>query len=341
MATIRKYIFWIDTSGVKTYKFSTDNSYVLLKINGQAVFSEGLSDNFWDKFDNNTAILDDEYIDFCFLSDTEIHIPWLPYQQNPQTTWNKKQIIDFCTKYIKTSPCYRINYYEGKYFIAQSGNVIRDSDITDIYVKCLPELTIDDEADYRSTQGRKRDISRDTEALPAPRQVVVDIKKRSEEPSYHHTDKNIISDEDIPQTSIDEVVPNKKESKYSDDTQEYHKLIDVIQDFKRQGINNIDDILKILRSKVECAPTRGQSTPMVADRDTKKDRSECEPYYSSESDNKTDKMPLPKQEAKTPVRSRTISEYQRTINYTDDSNDKEDDPILAYYTKKINNIRNR
>lgn len=146
MITTRKYIFFINAQGVRTYKALQDSgSYKLVKHNGQEVFAAGLTVEFWDWFDATTAITADEFIDFCFLSEREIQLPELPYFIAEQTTWDKEQIAEFCRTCLVSSPNFEIHYATGKQFVVQGGNIVQANDTAKLYLQCMPTLNIADE----------------------------------------------------------------------------------------------------------------------------------------------------------------------------------------------------
>lgn len=120
---VRKYLFWKSEDGIRTYKVTKGNTYELLHPLGRDIFPGKNLTDFFSWFHKSAAITEDEYIDFCFLSDEEIESPLLEYSLSSKSSWDKKEISMFCEKYISTNTC-EVIYEKSKSFICQNGNVL-------------------------------------------------------------------------------------------------------------------------------------------------------------------------------------------------------------------------
>ena len=143
--SIRKYIFTINSEGLKTYKVISENKYELRKPNGMDYFPETNINKFFQWFHRDAAITDGEYTDFCFLSETKLdNLSLLKYNSScsSASSWNKQEICDFCEKYLSLDS-YKILYDKDKCFIVQNTNVPDESKIKTLYLKCLPKFSLE------------------------------------------------------------------------------------------------------------------------------------------------------------------------------------------------------
>ena len=90
---VRKYLFWKSEDGIRTYKVTKGNTYELLHPLGRDIFPGKNLTDFFSWFHKSAAITEDEYIDFCFLSDEEIESPLLEYSLNHHGI--KKKLVCF------------------------------------------------------------------------------------------------------------------------------------------------------------------------------------------------------------------------------------------------------
>lgn len=139
---IRKYLFWKNQDGIRTYKVTQKGTFELLKPSGKNVFEENDWTKFFSWFHKSAAITEDEYIDFCFLSDDKIESPLLDYSSSSKSSWDKQEIGIFCEKYIHVDT-YEIYYAEDKSFVCQSGNVLDKNKVKRMYLKCIPEFSVE------------------------------------------------------------------------------------------------------------------------------------------------------------------------------------------------------
>ena len=137
---IRKYLFWKSKDGIRTYKVTQKGTFELMKPSGKDVFEDIDWTAFFSWFHKHAAITDDEYIDFCFLSDEKIESPLLDYCSTSKSSWDKQEIGIFCEKYIHAET-YEIMYSENESFVYQSGNVLNK--VRKMYLKCIPEFSIE------------------------------------------------------------------------------------------------------------------------------------------------------------------------------------------------------
>ena len=142
--SVRKYLFWMNQEGIRTYKVTQKGTFELMKPSGKDVYSGSNIKNFYEWFHKSAAITEDEYIDFCFLSDSEIKSALFDcdYAASTKSSWDKQEIEIFCDKYMNVKT-YEVFYAEDKSFICQSGNVYDKKDIKKLYMKCVPEFSIE------------------------------------------------------------------------------------------------------------------------------------------------------------------------------------------------------
>ena len=149
---IRKYLFWKNQYGIRTYKVTQKGTFELLKPSGKDVFEDADWKNFFSWFHKSAAITEDEYIDFCFLSDEKIEFPLLDYSSSSKSSWDKQEIGIFCEKNIQADT-YEIFYAEDMSFVCQSGNVLDEKNVKRMYLKCIPEFSV--EAKEKVDMGSK------------------------------------------------------------------------------------------------------------------------------------------------------------------------------------------
>ena len=139
---IRKYLFWKSEDGIRTYKVTQKGTFELMKPSGKDVFLGGEWTAFFTWFHKNAAITEDEFIDFCFLSDDKIESPLLEYSTSFKSSWDKQEISAFCDKYIHADT-YEILYSEDKSFVCQIGNVLDRKNVKKMFLKCIPEFSVE------------------------------------------------------------------------------------------------------------------------------------------------------------------------------------------------------
>lgn len=139
---VRKYLFWFCRDGIRTYKVSGKGSFELVKPLGNDYFRGHDLTSFSEWFQKYASITADEYIDFCFLSDQKIESRLLKYSTREKSSWDKTEISTFCAKHIPAS-IYEFIYDEGKSFVCQNGNVYDSGNVRKMYVKCVPEFSVE------------------------------------------------------------------------------------------------------------------------------------------------------------------------------------------------------
>ena len=139
---IRKYLFWKNEDGIRTYKVTQKGTFELMKPSGKDVFEDGEWTKFSSWFQKSAAITEDEYIDFCFLSEEKIESPLLNYSYTSKSSWDKQEISVFCEKYIHADT-YEVFFSEDKSFVCQSGNVLDKKSVKKIFLKCIPEFSLE------------------------------------------------------------------------------------------------------------------------------------------------------------------------------------------------------
>ena len=82
---IRKYLFWKSEDGIRTYKVTQKGTFELMKPSGKDVFPGGEWTAFFTWFHKSAVITEDEFIDFCFLSEDKIESPLLEYSTSSKS----------------------------------------------------------------------------------------------------------------------------------------------------------------------------------------------------------------------------------------------------------------
>lgn len=139
---IRKYLFWKSKDGIRAYKVTQKGTFELMKPSGKDVFANGEWTKFFTWFHKSAAITEDEYIDFCFLSEEKIESPLVEYCSSSKSSWDKQEISIFCEKYIGADT-YEVFYSEDERFVCQSGNVFDKKNVKKLFLKCMPEFSIE------------------------------------------------------------------------------------------------------------------------------------------------------------------------------------------------------
>lgn len=143
---IRKYLFWKSEDGIRTYKVTQKGTFELMKPSGKAVFADCEWTKFFAWFQKSAAITEDECIDFCFLSDEKIDSPLLDYsssfKSSCKSSWDKQEISIFCEKYIHADT-YEVYFTDDKSFVCQNGNVFDKKNVKKIFLKCIPEFSVE------------------------------------------------------------------------------------------------------------------------------------------------------------------------------------------------------
>lgn len=144
---VHKFIFWISEKGIKTYRVKKNDNYELIRYQGNDTYPNSDLKFFFnsDWFTDIASIAEDDYIDFCFLSRMKKEVPKFAYMIGQKSSWNKKDIQKFCEKYIQADNYKVIADSENaeKNFVYQTGNIYEKNQITDIYLKCVPEFSME------------------------------------------------------------------------------------------------------------------------------------------------------------------------------------------------------
>lgn len=139
---IRKYLFWMTAKGIQTYKVTQKGTFKLVYFKGEERYTDTDITKFIKWFNKYASITEDEYIDFCYLSDHPIDSSLFQYKTKEKSSWDKKEISIFCAKYMNIAS-YEIVIDAENSFVCQTGNLTDGDKITKIYLKCLPEFSLD------------------------------------------------------------------------------------------------------------------------------------------------------------------------------------------------------
>lgn len=139
---VRKYIFWLTKKGVKTYKVEQKGKFDLVPYRGDEYYPGTDFEDFAKWFQKTAAIRENEYIDFCYLSDTPIDSSLFDFQTSEKSSWDKGEIDLFCKKEIRISN-YEVYYSESKCFVCQNVDIYPGQTLKKLYVKCVPDFSIE------------------------------------------------------------------------------------------------------------------------------------------------------------------------------------------------------
>ncbi len=146
---VHKFIFWISEKGIKTYRVKKNDNYELIRYQGNDSFPNSDLKFFFDSdwFTDIAAIAEDDSIDFCFLSGRKEEVPNFAYMTEQKSSWNQEEIQKFCEKFIRADNYKIIADSENaeKIFVCQTGNIYEKNQITDIYLKCVPEFAMEED----------------------------------------------------------------------------------------------------------------------------------------------------------------------------------------------------
>ena len=138
---IRKYLFWLEQDGIRTYKMMADKTFKLVRYHGEEICAGVDLPDFLEWFDKTASITKDEFVDFCFLADREIDISLSAYQTMEISSWNKAEILAFCRDYMGDMEACKFFYQKEKCFVCQNGNIFDEKNIKKLYVKCIPKFS--------------------------------------------------------------------------------------------------------------------------------------------------------------------------------------------------------
>ena len=141
--TVRKYLFWMDGDGIKTYKATEKGKFAVLRPAGREVYADTDFTRFFRWFQKSAAIAEDEFIDFCFLSEQPIEFALPEYLCSAKSSWDKPAVMDFCRLYLEFQN-FEVFYSEEKSFVCQSGNVRDKNAVKSLFLKCIPEFCNDE-----------------------------------------------------------------------------------------------------------------------------------------------------------------------------------------------------
>lgn len=139
---VRKYLFWMTDKGIQTYKVTNKGTFELVRFKGEDKYTDTDFSNFVAWFNRNASIAEDEYIDFCYLSDKPVESSLFRHSTKTKSSWDKKEISIFCDRYINADN-YEVIVDEQHSFICQNGNVFNKDNLKKIYLKCVPEFSLE------------------------------------------------------------------------------------------------------------------------------------------------------------------------------------------------------
>lgn len=141
---VHKLMFWISDKGIQTFRIR-NNVYELNRYQGNDYFPKSDLKSFFDSdwFNDISSIGEDDNIDFCFLSEIPIVLPEFQYGMESRSSWSKEDIMTFCEKYTEVEN-YKVLTADGNSFVCQTGNIYGRNQITEMYLRCIPEFSMDE-----------------------------------------------------------------------------------------------------------------------------------------------------------------------------------------------------
>lgn len=152
---IHKYLFLLTEEGIKTYRVreGLDFPYELVKYKGEASYKGDNLDAFFPWFFRTASIVQDDRIDFCFLSDKPMESRVFSYLQDKVSSWNKVEVLKFCEE-IFGDTNYQIMIDENtSCIIHQKSNIYEGTDIKKMYLKCIPDFSPETEEQPDAEDG--------------------------------------------------------------------------------------------------------------------------------------------------------------------------------------------
>lgn len=146
---IHKYLFFISEEGIKTFRVSSASDYELVKFRGETIYNEGGLSDFFEWFNRIASVASDDMIDYCFLSQKPIDFPDFEYLKNKVSSWDKNEVITFCKKNLAVRN-YEIIVDSESSFVCQVANVYNRDNIEKLYLKCIPNFSMQIEEKFDS-----------------------------------------------------------------------------------------------------------------------------------------------------------------------------------------------
>lgn len=138
---IHKFLFWIVEEGIQSYRVTQVSKFEQIKYQGNPYFPSNDIKQFFNSnwFNNIASIAKEDYIDFCFLSEFPIDSFKFNHFCEEKSSWNKKAIRDFCSKYVRKGN-YRIIVENQTNFLFQSQKDKEDQ-WKELYLQCIPKFS--------------------------------------------------------------------------------------------------------------------------------------------------------------------------------------------------------
>ena len=150
---IHKYLFFLAEEGIKTYRAREGHPYELVKYKGETLYKGDNLDAFFLWFFKTASIVHDDRIDFCFLSEKPIESRVFSYLHDKVSSWNKKQVSEFCEKEFEDTN-YQIMIDENtSCMIHQKSNIYEGAEIKKMYLKCIPDFSLEIEQESDADDG--------------------------------------------------------------------------------------------------------------------------------------------------------------------------------------------
>lgn len=170
--SLRKYLFYFSGDKIRIFKPISEGVFETMRYKGEDAFPSKDWKTFYEWFSRAASIASDDYIDYCFLSDEPWTLPEFSQKRKSVSSWNKREIYAFCNNYV-TSESYEICYDGIHGMVNQKGNVADKKSVKKIYLKCVPEFTVQIEAEL----VREQPETAESEISPLSRYYREQVKK--------------------------------------------------------------------------------------------------------------------------------------------------------------------
>lgn len=143
--SVKKYLFWFCDEGIKSYKVKASGAFEILRPSGREVYQSKDWNEFYTWFQSCARIVEEDYIDYCFLSQNGEDFPEIEGLTDVKSSWDKPEIHRFCKEFLGFES-YEIHYGDDLKFVCQEGNIFVGDDLKKLHLKCVPEFSMETKA---------------------------------------------------------------------------------------------------------------------------------------------------------------------------------------------------
>lgn len=156
---IHKYLFLIKREGIRTYKFTKEKKYELIKYRGEDYYKGNEIKGLYPWFEKVASIAKEDGIDFCILSEEPYKGFIFEYDSEMKSSWRKKEILDFCQEQLENTN-YEIMVSRDQKFYSQVSNVYNLNEVKSLYLKCIPEFSFVQERNLEDSKDETSILSK-------------------------------------------------------------------------------------------------------------------------------------------------------------------------------------